>query len=92
MRKCPLHKLTSSSDFIPFAWKMTYSMQLTQDLEEDRIDFVRSSLWDFANALSTICMLEDEVSKRNHHSLHVLLVILSWIKLTIASSILTQLQ
>lgn len=36
---------------------------MIQDLEEDRIDFVQSSLWDFANALSTVCMLEDEVSE-----------------------------
>lgn len=33
---------------------------LSQDLEEDRIDFVRTSFWDYANGVSTICVVDDE--------------------------------
>lgn len=33
---------------------------LIQDLEEDRVDFVRNTFWDYANAISAICVAEDE--------------------------------
>ncbi|KAA1102644.1 hypothetical protein PGTUg99_027694 [Puccinia graminis f. sp. tritici] len=33
---------------------------LIQDQEEDRIDFVRNTFWDYANAVSAICVAEDE--------------------------------
>lgn len=42
---------------------------MAQDLEEDRIDFVRTSFWDYANGVSTICVVDDEV--RNIVSSHL---------------------
>ncbi|KAI9625471.1 hypothetical protein H4Q26_016269 [Puccinia striiformis f. sp. tritici PST-130] len=39
-------------------WKLF--CDLIQDLEEDRIDFVRNTFWDYANAISAICVAEDE--------------------------------
>ena len=33
-----------------------------QDLEEERIDFTKSSLWNFANIASTVCVSDDAVS------------------------------
>ncbi|KAI8457140.1 hypothetical protein BY996DRAFT_8385793 [Phakopsora pachyrhizi] len=33
---------------------------LVQDLEEDRIEFVRNTFWDYANGISAICVAEDE--------------------------------
>jgi len=34
-----------------------------QDLEEERIDFMKSSLWSFANIASTVCVSDDAVSQ-----------------------------
>ena len=36
--------------------------QKFQDLEEERIDFTKSSLWTFANIASTVCVSDDAVS------------------------------
>jgi hypothetical protein len=36
--------------------------QKFQDLEEERIDFTKSSLWTFANVSSTVCVSDDAVS------------------------------
>ncbi|KAI9825614.1 MAG: hypothetical protein M1832_000958 [Thelocarpon impressellum] len=33
-----------------------------QDLEEERLDFMKSSLWSFANIASTVCVSDDAVS------------------------------
>ena len=33
-----------------------------QDLEEERLDFAKSSLWTFANVASTVCVSDDAVS------------------------------
>ncbi|KNZ64020.1 hypothetical protein VP01_1075g8 [Puccinia sorghi] len=54
--------LTRNLEDTTEAWNVQWKSfcDMIQDLEEDRIDFVQSSLWDFANALSTVCMLEDE--------------------------------
>ena len=35
--------------------------QKFQDLEEERIDFMKSSLWSFANISSTVCVSDDAV-------------------------------
>jgi hypothetical protein len=32
-----------------------------QDLEEDRIDFMKDNMWGYANAVSTVCVSDDEV-------------------------------
>lgn len=37
------------------------SLQKFQDLEEERIDFMKSSLWSFANISSTVCVSDDAV-------------------------------
>ncbi|MBW0476526.1 hypothetical protein O181_016241 [Austropuccinia psidii MF-1] len=50
--------LQESSEEWNLQWKSF--CDLMQDLEEDRIDFIRSSLWDYVNGISTICILEDE--------------------------------
>ena len=36
--------------------------QKFQDLEEERLDFTKSSLWTFANIASTVCVSDDGVS------------------------------
>lgn len=36
--------------------------QLVQDQEEERLEFLKSRMWDYANGLSTLAMAEDEVS------------------------------
>ncbi|KAG0141879.1 hypothetical protein CROQUDRAFT_98252 [Cronartium quercuum f. sp. fusiforme G11] len=43
-------------------WTLQWKMfcDLIQDLEEDRIDFIRSTLWNYANGLSAVSVLEDE--------------------------------
>ena len=35
--------------------------KLCQDLEEERIDFVRNALWSYVNTVSLICVKDDEV-------------------------------
>lgn len=34
-----------------------------QDLEEERLDFTKSSLWTYANIASTVCVSDDAVSR-----------------------------
>lgn len=36
--------------------------QKFQDLEEERLDFTKSSLWNYANIASTGCVSDDAVS------------------------------
>ena len=36
--------------------------QKFQDLEEERLDFTKSSLWTFANVASTVCVSDDGVN------------------------------
>ena len=38
-----------------------------QDLEEDRIEFMKDNLWAYANAVSTVCVSDDEVSLHQMH-------------------------
>lgn len=33
-----------------------------QDLEEDRLEFMKDNMWAYANAVSTVCVADDEVS------------------------------
>jgi len=33
----------------------------SQDLEEDRIDFMKDNMWAYANAVSAVCVADDEV-------------------------------
>ncbi|KAI5481079.1 hypothetical protein MNV49_006265 [Pseudohyphozyma bogoriensis] len=42
---------------------------LCQDQEEERLAFVKARLWDWANALSTVAMTEDESSERSRMAL-----------------------
>lgn len=37
--------------------------QKFQDLEEERLDFTKSSLWTFANVASTVCVSDDAVRR-----------------------------
>ncbi|PLW38602.1 hypothetical protein PCANC_16535 [Puccinia coronata f. sp. avenae] len=48
-------------------WKLF--CDLAQDLEEDRIDFVRNTFWDYANAVSAICVANDEQCEHIRQSL-----------------------
>ncbi|KAJ9649479.1 formin-binding protein [Coniosporium tulheliwenetii] len=40
-----------------------------QDLEEERIDFMKSSLWNFANIASTVCVSDDQACEKIRLSL-----------------------
>jgi hypothetical protein len=33
-----------------------------QDFEEERIEFIKDNMWGYANAVSTVCVSDDEVS------------------------------
>lgn len=33
-----------------------------QDLEEERIEYIKDNMWGYANAVSTVCVADDEVS------------------------------
>lgn len=35
-----------------------------QDLEEERLDFIKSNLWNYANAISAVCVADDEGCER----------------------------
>jgi hypothetical protein len=37
-----------------------------QDLEDDRMDFLKDYLWAFANAVSTVCVSDDDVRVSTH--------------------------
>ncbi|MBW0560230.1 hypothetical protein O181_099945, partial [Austropuccinia psidii MF-1] len=52
-------------------WNMQWKSycDLSQDLEEERIDFVRTSFWDYANGVSTICVIDDEQCENIRKSL-----------------------
>lgn len=45
--------------------------QKFQDLEEERVDFTKSSLWSFANIASTVCVSDDAVSQASRRFLTV---------------------
>ncbi|KAH8918701.1 hypothetical protein BT69DRAFT_1316018 [Atractiella rhizophila] len=49
-----------------FKWNMDWKSfcDLCQDLEEERVDFVKVVLWDYANAISTVCIADDESCER----------------------------
>ena len=40
-----------------------------QDMEEDRIDALKSNLWTFANIMSTVCVTDDESCEKIRVSL-----------------------
>ena len=40
-----------------------------QDLEEERIDFLKSNLWTYANIMSTVCVSDDEACEKIRVSL-----------------------
>ena len=50
-------------------WEVTWKAfcDSCQDLEEERIEFMKDNMWAYANAVSTVCVSDDEV--RMHISL-----------------------
>ncbi|ORY69424.1 hypothetical protein BCR35DRAFT_354596 [Leucosporidium creatinivorum] len=52
-------------------WNMAWKAfcDLCQDQEEERLEFVKGRLWDWANALSTVAMSEDESAERTRTAL-----------------------
>ncbi|GAA5894310.1 hypothetical protein JCM6882_007627 [Rhodosporidiobolus microsporus] len=52
-------------------WNMSWKTfcDLVQDQEEERLEFVKARLWDFANGLSTLAMAEDESAERTRTAL-----------------------
>ncbi|CAO1636708.1 unnamed protein product [Parajaminaea phylloscopi] len=47
-------------------WNSDYKSYLDQcqDLEEERLDFIKSNLWNYANAISAVCVADDEGCER----------------------------
>ena len=43
-----------------------------QDLEEERIEFMKDNMWAYANAVSTVCVSDDEVRIQLSLFLHIL--------------------
>lgn len=52
-----------------FTFRADDDAQLSQDLEEERCEFVRSLFWDYANAVSALCVVDDEQCERIRRSL-----------------------
>ena len=40
----------------------------SQDLEEERIEFMKDNVWAYANAVSTVCVSDDEVRASGNFS------------------------
>lgn len=55
---CDVRLLNSQQE----SWTNHICAQKFQDLEEERLDFTKSSLWSFANIASTVCVSDDAVS------------------------------
>ncbi|KAJ3474002.1 hypothetical protein NLI96_g12703 [Meripilus lineatus] len=51
-------------------WEQNWKMfcDSCQDLEEDRMEFMKDNMWAYANAVSTVCVQDDEVSLFTYHS------------------------
>lgn len=51
------------ADFMP-GWEVDWKefCDSSQDLEEERIEFLKDNLWTYANAVSTVCVADDLVS------------------------------
>lgn len=45
-------------------WEVTWKAfcDSCQDLEEERVEFTKDNMWAYANAISTVCVADDEVS------------------------------
>ncbi|BGP33564.1 formin-binding protein [Rhodotorula toruloides] len=52
-------------------WNMAWKSfcDLVQDQEEERLEFLKSRMWDYANGLSTLAMAEDESAERTRTAL-----------------------
>ncbi|GAA5990121.1 hypothetical protein JCM10908_005831 [Rhodotorula pacifica] len=52
-------------------WNMAWKSfcDLVQDQEEERLEFLKSRMWDYANGLSTLAMNEDESAERTRTAL-----------------------
>ncbi|GAA5878258.1 hypothetical protein JCM3774_001133 [Rhodotorula dairenensis] len=52
-------------------WNMAWKSfcDLVQDQEEERLEFVKSRMWDYANGISTLAMNEDESAERTRTAL-----------------------
>lgn len=38
-------------------------------MEEERIEFIKDNMWGYANAVSTVCVADDEVSCLYYYSM-----------------------
>ncbi|BGP56630.1 hypothetical protein JCM8202_000184 [Rhodotorula sphaerocarpa] len=52
-------------------WNMAWKSfcDLVQDQEEERLEFIKSRMWDYANGLSTLAINEDESAERTRTAL-----------------------
>lgn len=57
--------MSSTSMGCDSKWNLDWKgfCDLAQDLEEERLNYLRISLWDYANGVSFICVTDDEVSE-----------------------------
>lgn len=53
-----LRLLAEASDMWAKEWKL--ACDKFQDLEEERVNFLKSNLWNFTNVISTVCVNDDE--------------------------------
>ncbi|KAL1917782.1 uncharacterized protein VTP21DRAFT_3616 [Calcarisporiella thermophila] len=65
--QCALKALEAATDAWNSGWKV--ACDVFQNLEEERIEFLRNSLWNYANVLSAACVSDDESSERIRVSL-----------------------
>jgi hypothetical protein len=62
MEGCLRREFSFVSNTQPFELTLK---QKFQDLEEERLDFTKSSLWAYANIASTVCVSDDAVSSND---------------------------
>lgn len=55
------------ADFLP-GWEREWKeyCDSCQDLEEERLDFMKDIIWAYANDISTICVTDDQVWRVNY--------------------------
>ncbi|WFD36295.1 formin-binding protein [Malassezia cuniculi] len=57
-----VHALQDTTQKWNAEWKS--HLDICQDVEEDRQEFLKSNLWNLANAISTVCVSDDEACER----------------------------
>lgn len=58
-----VHEWRSACDVCISFCTLLRQTQKFQELDEDRIDFMKANIWNYANLYSAICVSEDDVGR-----------------------------